>query len=836
MGKSMKRLIPVVLMLVLFSFIISMPALAVNNADDHPRRIIGYFTEWRHGQNDFPEYLVSDISWDKVTHINYAFAKVNQNTNEIDFCNKKAAIEMEFPGQDPSLSYKGHFNLLTKYKEQYPDVKTLISVGGWAASTGFYTMAETAQGREAFANSAVEFLKKYNFDGLDIDYEYPTATSKAGNPDDFDVAEPRRATLFENYVKLMKLLREKLDKAGQEDGEDYLLTVATPASSWILGGMQLGQYAQYLDYLNMMTYDFHGAWNGYVGHNSALLPDARDPETAQLEPVLNIDWGYRYYRGVLPPSKINVGIPYYSRGWRDVQGGLEGGLYGTAKNGDGTGKGAVGIDNIWHDLNKNGEELPGGSNPLWHLQNLLAGRTEFSYTEAYGVTDTVEGTYKRYWDDVSKASYIWNEKTDVFLSLEDKQSMKEKVNYVIDNGVGGIMMWELAGDYDQKSNGEYYMGDTLTSLAYELFKQDGTSADDQMSDIELPTETKDFDIEFSGDYAHPNYTFTMKVVNNTGQEIAPGWTLAFDLPKTTTLKSAWGMDIKDLGEHGDFHRYKLVGPGWKGIPDGGSYSFQGMMKLCFSGGPQNLVLNDKYASVNEVGQVERSADLVVNNEVNTGDYNLTITVPDNSTATTMKLYEDGAVIAEESVTAGQVITKEFTNQVKGNYEYKVDLVTAEGTLTSDPVTVEVVEATNLPTAAQIAVDQATNSGDYKITVTVPAGNAATLMELYEDGTVVKSEAVTADAASDQIIEYQVTGQSSGDYNYYVDLSNANGVATSETITVTVDAANEYPAWDPDKVYTGGEKVSYDGSVWKAKWWTQGDKPGSSQWGPWELVQ
>ncbi|MFA7260593.1 MAG: Ig-like domain-containing protein, partial [Aeromonas bestiarum] len=110
--------------------------------DDHARRVIGYFTSWRTGKNGLPSYLVSDIPWDKITHINYAFAAVDEQSHLIKV--DDAATKMTWNGvpgaeMDPEFAYQGHFNLLSKYKKQYPDVKTLISVGGWADTRGFYT-------------------------------------------------------------------------------------------------------------------------------------------------------------------------------------------------------------------------------------------------------------------------------------------------------------------------------------------------------------------------------------------------------------------------------------------------------------------------------------------------------------------------------------------------------------------------------------------------------------------------------------------------------------------------------------------------------------------------
>lgn len=167
---------------------------------------------------------------------------IDPATNKITLGDKHAAIEETFADHplthngkavtlDPTLPYKGHFNVLQTMKKQYPNVKLLMSVGGWAGSRGFYTMLDTDQGINTFADSCVELVRKYNFDGIDIDFEYPSATSTSGNPDDQDLAEPRRGKLNERYNLLMKTLREKLDAAGKQDGKKYLETAAVTASS-----------------------------------------------------------------------------------------------------------------------------------------------------------------------------------------------------------------------------------------------------------------------------------------------------------------------------------------------------------------------------------------------------------------------------------------------------------------------------------------------------------------------------------------------------------------------------------------------------------------------------
>jgi len=543
------------------------PPAAPAPAADHPRKIVAYFPEWGDQENKGFS-TVDKIPWSKITHINYAFAKVNTSTNQIDFMDRAAAIEKNYAGQLTDVAFNGHFNQLVKYKRLYPDVRTLISVGGWSGSGGFYNMANSEAGRETFANSVVNFLRTYQFNGVDIDWEYPSGTPLSGNPLDSSVAEPVRAVNYDNYVLLMKKLREKLDAAGAQDNQKYDLTIAATASSWILGGMKLGEANPYLDWANLMTYDFHGAWNGYVGPHSALYPDSRDTETAALgTPVLNTDWAVRYYLGVLPPEKIVIGVPYYSRGWKNVSGGISNtGLYGTAPT---TGGGADGDYGIWNDP---APEQPAGANPIWHILNLLK-----------------DPANKRYFDPVTKTPYLFNADKKIFLTYEDKESLGYKLQFIKDKGLGGMMFWEVTGDYSQKADGSYTYGTSLTDYAYDQLKTATPPGGPVKPTLPAP---KNFSISFGGTYDHPNYTYSLKIINNTGAEIPGGWKLEFDLPTTTTLTSAWGAGtVEQIATAWDFNRYRITGTASQAIASGATLEIAGMMKLNFTGGPQRITLN-----------------------------------------------------------------------------------------------------------------------------------------------------------------------------------------------------------------------------------------------------
>ncbi|MDF5751822.1 glycosyl hydrolase family 18 protein [Spongiactinospora sp. TRM90649] len=622
---------------------------------DHQRRIIGYFTSWRDGANGAPRYLASDIPWDKVTHINYAFAHIDSQ-NKVSVGGNNAnnpAIGREWPGvagaeMDPAYPYKGHFNLLNKFKKQNPNVKTLVSIGGWAesggyigddgkrvASGGFYTMASTQAGINTFSDSVVAFVRQYGFNGADIDYEYATSMNYAGNPDDFSFSNPRRATLMAQYVSLMKTLREKLDAASAADGKYYMLTVAAPASGWLLRGQDSYQVTQYLDYINIMSYDLHGAWNHFVGPNAALYDDNKDVEQVDGAVYstygmgyLNTDWAAHYFRGAVPAGRINIGVPYYTRGFQGVTGGTNG-LWGKAALPDQTkcppgtggtvgsttpcGHGAVGIDNVWHDLDKDGKEVLGGGNPMWHAKNLQQG-IQGSYIRDYGLdpdtdpADRLSGTYQRFYDSTLVAPWLWNASKKVFISTEDDQSITAKADYVVNKGLGGVMIWELAGDYawDASRNngqGEWFMGTTLTSILYNKFRSATPYKNLKADGRTMPTEVANVKAELVGfPVGDSNYPISpkLRITNNSGQTIPGGATLAFDYgtsaPSNMSQQSGWTMTVQAGhtgnnvgGLKGDFHRATMTIPSYLSIANGATAEVQLNYRLPIAT-PSNWVL------------------------------------------------------------------------------------------------------------------------------------------------------------------------------------------------------------------------------------------------------
>jgi GH18 family chitinase len=614
---------------------------------DHPRRIIGYFTSWRNGANGQPSFLASDVAWDSITHINYAFAHVNDDWkvsigDPADPTNPATGMEWSGPENavDPQYNYKGHFNQLNKYAKQH-DVKLLLSVGGWAETGGFWgpgTSAEDELGRRfnggfynltideatgnvntaainTFAKSAADFVKTYDFDGIDIDYEYPSSMSDAGHPNDWSVSNKHRGKLWEGYMVLMEALRRELDIQGEADDTHYMLTIASPSSGYLLRGFETFEAMKYLDYVNIMTYDLHGAWNHFVGHNAALFDTGEDSEIEDAviynlsddgkyynaQGYLNIDWAFKYFRTALAGGRINLGLPYYTRGWQGVTGG-DNGLWGSAPRPDQTecylgtggnpgpealtdpkifqdcGYGAQGIDNLWFDLNTDDTEMFAGAGPIWHAWN-LRDNLPMPYVDIYGHDSSkpegqYQGDYVEHYDEVAESSWLWNEEKKVFLSTENLQSFQAKVQYAIDQGAGGIMFWEMAGDYstpEQNGLGYHFFGSTLTDTAYNMMKSAtpyGVVPGDES--YSYPQYSADVDVDFVDFFpkGEDNYPLQplIKITNNSDIDFSAGkfaFNVSGAMPVNPTMDAQmllkpWRLSYNFPNVKGDILTYNIL--------------------------------------------------------------------------------------------------------------------------------------------------------------------------------------------------------------------------------------------------------------------------------------
>jgi chitinase len=370
------------------------------DSEETAYHVVGYFTEWSVWER---KYQVSQIPADKVTDIMYAFADVTQD-GRVEFYDRGSAIETSYPGDTWDQPIKGNFNQLAKLKDANPDVNVFISIGGWTLSDYFSNAALDDASRAKFAASAIDFMKTYGFDGIDLDWEYPVSGGLETN-----VYRPQDK---QNYVLLVKEIRRQLDALEAADGVDkhYLLTIASPAGDDKIKNYDLDAMEPYLDFFDLMAYDFHGGWEpNKTGHNAALYGTS-DSTNANYYTDFAVDL---YIKSGVDPSKIVLGTPMYGRSWGNVEAGNDHGLNNAASG--------IGIETY-----RTGE----GVVAYWQIQNLL---------------DT-DPNYQVYWDDQAKASYIYNAATKTFITYESLQALQLRLDYIKDLGLGGIMFWEFDDD------------------------------------------------------------------------------------------------------------------------------------------------------------------------------------------------------------------------------------------------------------------------------------------------------------------------------------------------------------------------------------------------------
>ena len=244
---------------------------AANAPRPGQRRVVAYFAGWS-------TLRVADIPADSLTHIIYAFAQI------ID--GRRAATPRwhrePYPDDPPDVTWSGHFRQLQILKRKHPHLKTLISVGGWNDSPPFSDAAHTDASRQKFARSCADFVSRYGFDGIDIDWEYP-----GGGGKDPDKSRPEDTR---NFTLLLRELRRQLDEQGKTDQKKYLLTIATPAGPGQYRLLELDQVHAYVDWINLMTYDLAGSWSRKTTFHAPLyVPTDDNIKTTQPANRLSVD-------------------------------------------------------------------------------------------------------------------------------------------------------------------------------------------------------------------------------------------------------------------------------------------------------------------------------------------------------------------------------------------------------------------------------------------------------------------------------------------------------------------------------------------------------------------
>lgn len=229
-----------------------------------------------------------------MTHVLYSFANVNATTGEVYLSDNWADIDRGRPSGDTKNLY-GSLASLYKLKKNNRQLKTLLSIGGASYSPNFAGPAGTASGRAKFAQSAVQLLMHHGFDGLDIDWEFPSDSTQAAN-----------------YLRLMQTVRAQLSSYSKQlsGAPQFLLTAAVSAGPDKYNLLNITALNSVLDMWNLMAYDYSGPWDKVVGHQANLFVNTSNSASTPF----NSDYVIKQYiaKGA-SARKMILGMPLYGR-------------------------------------------------------------------------------------------------------------------------------------------------------------------------------------------------------------------------------------------------------------------------------------------------------------------------------------------------------------------------------------------------------------------------------------------------------------------------------------------------------------------------------------------
>lgn len=379
--RSLYTVVPVLFLLA--GLTVTNPVAAQSDTENKDLWVGAYLASWEHfapPTGNWGRLPTNEIDWDAFTHL-YYFAL---NAQEDGSLNKIEPYENMGPDRIKQIVSAAHQH----------NTPVLFSVGGWGNYEGF-SKALKPDVRSAFVNNLISVLKEWKFDGIDLDME------------------PIRNEDVENYKAFVRELHAGLQELETPMSSTPLLVAATDWQPEMFAELQ-----DYFDQINLMTYDFSGAWSGWVSWHNSPVYSGDKTFPGSNKPLPSVDHKVREFLDAgIDRSKLGIGIDFYGYVWQ---------------GGDGTDTGGV-------------------------------TRPNQRWTTAPRVTDNVpyhrimqEYYREEYfrWDEEAQAAYLSIEQAgpsgSIFVSYEEEKAIEEKIRYAYENQLGGVFIWELSGGYQKE--------------------------------------------------------------------------------------------------------------------------------------------------------------------------------------------------------------------------------------------------------------------------------------------------------------------------------------------------------------------------------------------------
>ncbi|KAH8400517.1 hypothetical protein KR222_002936, partial [Zaprionus bogoriensis] len=348
-------------------------------------KVVCYFTNWAWYRQGGGKFLPEDIDAELCSHIVYGFAVLNREKLTIQPHDSWADLDNNFYDRVVAYRKKG--------------VKVTVAIGGWNDSAGdkYARLVRNAAARERFIRHVMEFIEKYGFDGLDLDWEYPVCWQvdcKKGTPDE-----------KQGFTDLVR----ELSKAFKPKG--LLLSAAvSPNKKVIDAGYDVPELSRYFDWIAVMAYDYHGQWDKHTGHVAPMYDHPEGTDT------FNANYSINYWLSSgADRKKIVMGMPMYGQSFSLAQASdhqLNAPTYGGGEAGEATrARGFLSYYEICSNIQRRG----------WNVVRDARGRMgPYAYSR------------------------------DQWVSFDDTSMIRHKSEYVRAMGLGGAMIWAL--DLDDFKN------------------------------------------------------------------------------------------------------------------------------------------------------------------------------------------------------------------------------------------------------------------------------------------------------------------------------------------------------------------------------------------------